>query len=138
MLYIFLFVSYGVSNLRGFLSAEPNQGAYRVVFPEVARATKEALTCMSEQQSDDGGFASWGTANSESCVQMIVALCELGIELDDPRFVKNGNTMLDNLMTFYRQGEGFLHTQSGSGSNQMATEQGFYGLVAAQRAPVSA
>ena len=29
---IFLFVSYGVSNLRGFLSAEPNQGAYRVVF----------------------------------------------------------------------------------------------------------
>ena len=102
--------------------------------PEVARATKEALTCMSEQQSDDGGFASWGTANSESCVQMIVALCELGIELDDPRFVKNGNTMLDNLMTFYRQGEGFLHTQSGSGSNQMATEQGFYGLVAAQRA----
>lgn len=75
-----------------------------------------------------------GDGYSESCVQMIVALCELGIELDDPRFVKNGNTMLDNLMTFYRQGEGFLHTQSGSGSNQMATEQGFYGLVAAQRA----
>lgn len=102
--------------------------------PAVAAATQEALACMSEQQSDDGGFSSWGTANAESCVQMIVALCELGIDLDDPRFVKNGNTMLDNLMTFYRQGEGFLHTQSGSGSNQMATEQGFYGLVAAQRA----
>ena len=102
--------------------------------PVVAQATQEALACMSEQQSDDGGFSSWGTANAESCVQMIVALCELGIDLDDPRFVKNGNTMLDNLMTFYRKGEGFLHTQSGSGSNQMATEQGFYGLVAAQRA----
>ena len=102
--------------------------------PAVAQATQEALACMSEQQSDDGGFSSWGTANAESCVQMIVALCELGISLDDPRFVKNGNTMLDNLMTFYRQGEGFLHTQNGSGSNQMATEQGFYGLVAAQRA----
>ena len=102
--------------------------------PAVAQATQEALACMSEQQSGDGGFSSWGTANVESCVQMIVALCELGIDLDDPRFVKNGNTMLDNLMTFYQQGEGFLHTQSGSGSNQMATEQGFYGLVAAQRA----
>lgn len=102
--------------------------------PAVAAATQEALACMSEQQSADGGFSSWGTANAESCVQMIVALCELGIDLDDPRFVKNGNTMLDNLMTFYRPGEGFLHTQSGSGSNQMATEQGFYGLVAAQRA----
>ena len=102
--------------------------------PAVAAATQEALACMSEQQSTDGGFSSWGTANAESCVQMIVALCELGIDLDDPRFVKNGNTMLDNLMTFYGPGEGFLHTQSGSGSNQMATEQGFYGLVAAQRA----
>ena len=102
--------------------------------PAVAQATREALACMSEQQSDDGGFSSWGTANSESCVQMIMALCELGIGLDDPRFVKNGNTMLDNLMTFYLPGEGFLHTQNGSGSNQMATEQGFYGLVAAQRA----
>lgn len=102
--------------------------------PAVSQATQEALACMSEQQSADGGFASWGTANVESVVQMIVALCELGIPLDDPRFVKNGNTMLDNLMTFYLPGNGFLHTADGSGSNQMATEQGFYGLVAAQRA----
>lgn len=102
--------------------------------PAVAAATQEALACMSEQQSADGGFSSWGTANAESVVQMIVALCELGISLEDPRFVKDGATMLDNLMTFYRPGEGFLHTQSGSGSSLMATEQGFYGLVAAQRA----
>lgn len=100
----------------------------------VAKATQEALDCMSKQQSSDGGFASWTTANSESVVQMIVALCELGIPLDDPRFVKNGNTMLDNLMTYYLPGNGFLHTANGSGSNQMASEQGFYGLVAAQRA----
>ena len=102
--------------------------------PAVKKATEEALECMSKKQSADGGFASWGTANSESVVQMIVALCELGIPLDDPRFVKNGNTMLDNLMTFYLPGSGFLHTANGSGSNQMASEQAFYGLVAAQRA----
>lgn len=102
--------------------------------PAVAEATEEALACMSKKQGADGGFASWGTANSESVVQMIVALCELGISLDDPRFVKNGNTMLDNLMTFYLPGNGFLHTVNGSGSNQMATEQAFYGMVAAQRA----
>ena len=102
--------------------------------PAVKKACEEALDCMSKRQSADGGFASWGTANSESCVQMIVALCELGISLDDARFVKNGKTMLDNLMTFYLPGKGFLHTQDGSGSNQMASEQGFYGLVAVQRA----
>ena len=100
----------------------------------VKKATDEALTCMSKQQSSDGGFATWGVENSESCVQMIVALTELGIPLDDARFVKNGKTMVDNLLTFYQKGAGFLHTSNGSGSNQMATEQGLYGLVAIQRA----
>lgn len=102
--------------------------------PEVKKACEEALSCMSKMQNSKGGFSSWGTANSESCVQMIVALCELGIPLDDERFVKNDKTMLDNLMTFYVKDNGFLHTQNGSGSNQMASEQGFYGLIAAQRA----
>ena len=100
----------------------------------VAKATQEALDCMSKQQSADGGFASWGTANSESCVQIIVALCELGIPLDDARFVKNGKTTLDNLMSFYLPGKGFKHTADGSGNNQMSSEQGFYALAAAQRA----
>lgn len=101
--------------------------------PAVAEATREALACMSSQQDASGGFSSWGTANSESCVQMIVALCELGIPLEDTRFVKNGNTLLDNLMTFYVKGKGFLHTDSGSGSSQMATEQALYGMAAVQR-----
>lgn len=102
--------------------------------PEVKEATEEALACMSKMQSDDGGFSSWGTPNSESCVQMLVAFCELGIPLTDERFVKNGNTILDALMNFYKKGNGFLHTAAGDGSNQMATEQGFYALVAMQRA----
>lgn len=99
----------------------------------VKKATEEALECISKKQSSEAGFSSWGTENSESCVQMIVALAELGIPLYDARFVKNDKTMLDNLMTFYREDNGFLHTSSGSGSNQMASEQGFYGLVAAKR-----
>lgn len=101
---------------------------------DVKQATEKAIACLSALQDSKGGYASWGVANSESCVQVIVALCELGISLDDPRFVKNGNTLVDNLLTFYLKGKGFLHTVDGSGSNQMATEQGFYALVAAQRA----
>lgn len=100
---------------------------------DVKKVIEEALECMSKKQNDKGGFASWGTDNSESCVQMIVALGELGISIDDSRFVKNGNTMLDNLMTFYKKGNGFLHTLDGGGSNQMASEQAFYALVSAQR-----
>lgn len=101
---------------------------------DVKKVTGEALACLSGMQNQEGGFASWGAANCESCVQVIVALTELGLPLDDPRFVKNGHTLLDNLLTFYLPGKGFLHTADGSGSNQMATEQAFYGLVAAQRA----
>ena len=100
----------------------------------VKTATDEALACLSAMQTESGGFGSWGTANSESCVQVIAALCELGIGLDDSRFVKNGVTLLDNLLTFRQADGSFLHTADGSGSNQMASEQGFYGLVAALRA----
>ena len=102
--------------------------------PKVAKATKEALACMSGKQGSSGSFDSWGTTNSESCVQMLVALCELGIPLDDSRFAKNGVTLLDNLKTYQLENGSFLHTYSGSGSNQMASEQGLYGVVAALRA----
>ncbi|HHY70819.1 MAG TPA: DUF4430 domain-containing protein, partial [Thermoanaerobacterales bacterium] len=101
---------------------------------DVAKVIDEALTCMSKKQDDKGGYSSWETANSESVVQIIVALTELGIPLNDSRFVKNGNTLLDNLMRFYQPGKGFSHTQGGDGSDMMATEQAFYGLVAARRA----
>lgn len=100
----------------------------------VKTATDASLACLSAMQTESGGFGSWGTANSESCVQVIAALCELGTGLDDSRFVKNGVTLLDNLLTFRQADGSFLHTADGSGSNQMASEQGFYGLVAALRA----
>lgn len=101
---------------------------------DVKKATDEALACMSKQQDAEGGYSSWSTANVESCVQMVVALGELGIPVEDSRFVKNGKSMADNLLSFYKKGEGFLHTHSGEGANGMATEQGFYALVSLNRA----
>lgn len=103
----------------------------------VKTATDKALDCLSKMQRPDGSFASWGTTNSESVAQVIVALCELGISLDDSRFVKNGNTALDNLLTYQQSDGSFMHTVDGSGNNQMSSEQGFYSLVAALRAATS-
>ena len=103
--------------------------------PAVKEATERALDCLSKKQNESGGFNSWGTTNSESVVQVIVALTELGIPLDDSRFVKNGRTLVDDLLTYRRSDGSFTHVADGAdGSNQMATEQGFYGLVAALRA----
>ncbi len=101
---------------------------------DVKSATEKALNCMSQKQNADGGFSCWNTENAESSAQMIVALCELGIDIDDTRFVKNGNTMLDNLLSYYINGKGFKHTADDTDTNQMATEQCFYALVALKRA----
>ena len=88
---------------------------------------------MSAMQQDDGGFSSMGDSNAESIVQIIVALCELGLSPEDPRFVKNGVSLLDALLEFRQSDGGFNHTADGSGNNQMTTEQAFYALVAAKR-----
>ena len=101
----------------------------------VKTATDSALTWLSKNQDSKGGFASWGTTNVESVAQVIVALCELGISLDDSRFVKNGHTLTENLLSFRQSNGGFYHVLDGSdGNNQMSAEQGFYALVAIDRA----
>ena len=101
----------------------------------VKEATERALECMGKKQDANGGYSNmWGDANSESVVQMLVALCELGIGWNDPRFVKNGKTLLDNLLTYRTAKGGFYHIADGSdGDNQMSAEQGFYGLIACLR-----
>ncbi len=99
---------------------------------KVEAAVERALDCLSEMQNEKGGFSSWSTENSESCSQVIAALCELGIPLDDSRFVKNGNTLTDNLLSYYIPENGFCHIYGG-GSNLMATEQAFYALVDVKR-----
>ncbi len=99
----------------------------------VKKAIDTALEAMSKVQDNNGGFFSRGDKNSESCVQMLVALCELGISVEDERFVKNGNSILDNLMTFYNKNS-FRHADGTEKSNLMTTEQAFYGMVALKRA----
>jgi hypothetical protein len=99
----------------------------------VKDAVTKGVNCLSNIQNNDGGFDSWGVSNCESTVQVIVALGELGISLDDQRFIKNNNSLLDNLMTFYLKGNGFKHDTGSSVTNLMATEQGLYALASAKR-----
>ena len=99
----------------------------------VKAAVDKALEALSALQRNDGGFDSWGTVNSESCAQVIVALTALGIDpIADSRFVKNGNTVLDALAGFYVNGGGFKHVAD-KGRDGMDTEQGYYALAAYYR-----
>ena len=99
----------------------------------VKAAVDKALEALSALQRSDGGFGSWGTVNSESCAQVIVALTALGIDpAKDSRFVKNDLTVLDALASFYVTGGGFKHVAD-KGRDGMATEQGYYALAAYYR-----
>jgi len=86
---------------------------------------------LSSKQNENGGytFSVDESESSESIAQVIVTLVELGIPLDDPRFVKNGNTLLDALLSFQNEDGGFSHL-SEDDSDLLATEQAFCALVA--------
>lgn len=100
-------------------------------------AITKALLCLGELQQTDGGFTSAGIPTCESTAQVIIALCELGIDLDDPRFVKNGNTVLDSLLSYYSPNKHFLHTKDSNQTDLMATEQGLLAICAAKNAQQS-
>lgn len=99
---------------------------------DVKAAVDKALDVLSASQQENGGVASWGTVNVESCAQVLTALASLGIDADtDERFIKNGNTLVDAIMEFSVE-NGFAHVKD-SGYNQMATEQAYYALVSYNR-----
>ena len=99
---------------------------------DVAAAAERALDWLSAQQRPNGAYVAYEEENSESAAQVVIALCELGISLDDPRFVKNGSTLLDVLERFSCEDGSFRHTL-GTESDLMATEQCACALTAAER-----
>ena len=102
--------------------------------PEVAAACEEAFAWLSESQLDNGGFPYGQGETSESCVWAIVACTTWGINPDtDSRFIKNGNSAIDNLLTYYLEDEAMFEHGRGAGANAMATDQATYALVAYDR-----
>jgi len=101
--------------------------------PEVAAACEEAITWMSEAQLETGGFPYGNGETSESCAWAIVSLTTWGINPDtDPRFIKNGNSAVDNLLSYYNE-EDKMFAHQGTESNAMGTDQACYALVAYDR-----
>lgn len=102
--------------------------------PEVKAAIDRGVDILSRLQEDNGGYSSWGVSNVESSAQVLVALCSLGIDpVNDERFIKDGNNLLSNLMQFYNPSRGGFSHREGSTVDLLATEQGFYSLVAYKR-----
>lgn len=97
---------------------------------DVKMFVDRGIKLLSNMQNRDGGYSTDGAANSESSAQVLTAISSLGISYEDPRFIKNGNTIVDNIISYRNRDGSFSHTTE---SNLMATEQCLYSLVSVER-----
>ncbi|MDY3343070.1 MAG: hypothetical protein SOX45_10305, partial [Lachnospiraceae bacterium] len=104
---------------------------------DVKEAVDRGIDRLSAIQKSNGSFATYGSESSESCAQVIVALTAMGIDPNtDSRFVKNGKSVVDALLTYATTDGSFAHVIKQDGKkepNQMATEQAYYALTAYER-----
>ena len=97
-------------------------------YSELKSAVNNAVNFLSTSQNDTGGYGS-----AESSAQVIVALAALDKDASsENEFVKNGISVLADLLSYRQTDGGFSHT-SDSATNQMSTEQAAYALVAYDR-----
>lgn len=107
---------------------------YYATKPEVKASVDRALAVLSAMQNPDGSYASWGTTNSNSTAQVVLALTSMNINpATDSRFVKNGYSVLQSLGDFYIPNSGFKYIVSDAAENGYATIQVYETLVASQR-----
>lgn len=100
---------------------------------KVKIAVDKAILCVSKKMLDDCDFSSYGVSNPESGCQIIVALSSLGIDfISDQRFLKNGKNLLDGIIKYKMPNGSFSHS-SDMKTNENATVQVFYSLVAYEK-----
>ena len=99
--------------------------------PEVKERVQKAVEAISSKQLENGGItADPGNSNSLSMVAGGLWSCDPNL-LNDPRLVKNGRTMLDELKAYDVEGKHeFLWKKGSDTGKPMATEQAFRALVA--------
>lgn len=99
---------------------------------KIRDAIEKSVTYLSEQQKNNGGFSD--NTGSEAISQTIIALCSLGIDpINDSRFIKNDNNLLDVLMSYRNSDGGFLHNLNDQESDSISSEQAFLALISLYR-----
>lgn len=96
---------------------------------DVREAVEGALDFLSSKQQEDGDFSSYGVKNPESGAQVLMALSALSIDaMNDTRFMKNGNTVLDGIEKYCLENGEFSHTFGGK-ANENATSQVYLAMI---------
>lgn len=99
--------------------------------PEVKTAVEKALVWLSERMTENGTFTYYGDENTESCAQVILALCAMGIDpAESEMFTIYGNTILDGLNRFRMQDGMYRHVMNDESFDYMSTYQALLALEA--------
>lgn len=93
---------------------------------------ERALNVLSLHQTENGGFIAYGEENAESSAQVLIMMTCLDISLDDPRFVKGGNSVLDAMLSYRCENGGFAHIMGGEVS-ESASVQAYLALTVLER-----
>ncbi len=94
---------------------------------DVRKSVDKAVEYLSVKQGSDGSFG-----NAEADAQVIIALCDLGIDPDtDRRFLKDLD-LLTALLSYQNSDGGFAHEKGGE-SDELSSGQALCALAAAKR-----
>ncbi|MGB9886522.1 MAG: stalk domain-containing protein [Moorellales bacterium] len=98
-------------------------------------AVQKAVAYLRQAQLPDGGFASWGAENAESCSAVILGLVALGLDPRGPDFTRPGGDPVSALLRFQLPDGAFEHIKGG-GADEMATQQALLALAALRQPQV--
>ncbi|NCB71044.1 MAG: DUF4430 domain-containing protein [Clostridia bacterium] len=108
---------------------------YRTGDAEVIAAVDKALAKLAELQKLDGDYESWGSSNSMTTSQVLVAMCEIGIDPLDAEsgFIKDGSSLIDGILKYQTESGGFKYRLTDFEIGSGATIQASYALTAYDR-----
>ncbi|ACV61481.1 copper amine oxidase domain protein [Desulfofarcimen acetoxidans DSM 771] len=88
---------------------------------------KKAYAYLKSVQESDGGFASWGASNAESCGMVIEGLTAVGIKPAAEEMNNAGGNPVAAMLNYQLTNGSFAHIK-GSGANEIATYQALMAL----------
>ena len=103
---------------------------------DVKEAIENGFSWLSEQQMTDGAMPSMGTENVESTDWTLIAVCSNDINpLEDARFIKENNSLLDGIFQFRTEDGGIAHSlaENENAADAMAGYQTLYALESYRR-----
>lgn len=100
---------------------------------QIVAAVDRGIQVLSDIQLEDGTYENYGQPTAESCAQVVIALCTLGIDcMEDSRFIKNETSVYEAMLK-YKTGEGSFCHIMGDETNLIATDQVCSALIAYER-----